>query len=67
MPGTVLRRSGGLTFKVDSGTAVMASCTGPSSPLTCTLTGLQHLGAGLGDAHHHRDDADRRELCGGDG
>jgi hypothetical protein len=31
--------SGGLTFKVDSGNAVMASCTGPSSPLTCTLTG----------------------------
>jgi hypothetical protein len=31
--------SGGLTFKVDSGNAVMASCSGSSSPLTCTLSG----------------------------
>jgi hypothetical protein len=40
--------SGGLTFKVDSGSAVTASCTGSSSPLTCTVTGynLSALAAG---------------------
>jgi hypothetical protein len=31
--------SGGLTFKVDSGGAVTASCSGSSSPLTCTYSG----------------------------
>jgi hypothetical protein len=31
--------TGGLTFKVDSATAVGATCTGSSSPLTCTYTG----------------------------
>ena len=30
--------TGGLTFSVDSGTAVTATCTGSSSPLTCTYT-----------------------------
>jgi hypothetical protein len=31
--------TGGLTFKVDSGSVVTASCTGSSSPLTCTYSG----------------------------
>jgi hypothetical protein len=31
--------SGGLTFKVDSGATVTASCSGGASPLTCTYSG----------------------------
>jgi len=37
--GSGVAPTGGLTFKVDSGTPVTATCTGSSSPLTCTYTG----------------------------
>jgi len=37
--GSGLPPSGGLTFKVDSGTPVTATCTGSASPLTCTFNG----------------------------
>jgi hypothetical protein len=37
--GSGVAPSGELTFKVDSGTAVMAICTGSASPLTCTYSG----------------------------
>jgi hypothetical protein len=37
--GSGVAPSGGLTFKVDSGTAVVATCTGSSSPVTCTYSG----------------------------
>lgn len=35
----VLAPSGGLTFQVDAGSVVTASCSGTSSPLTCTYVG----------------------------
>lgn len=37
--GSGVAPSGGLTFKVDSGSVVTATCTGTSSPITCTFTG----------------------------
>jgi hypothetical protein len=37
--GTGIAPTGGLTFKVDSGTSVTATCTGSSSPVTCTYNG----------------------------
>ena len=37
--GSGVAPSGGLTFKIGSGSTVSASCTGSSSPLTCTFTG----------------------------
>jgi hypothetical protein len=37
--GSGVAPTGGLTFSVDSGSAVAATCTGSSSPLTCTYTG----------------------------
>jgi hypothetical protein len=37
--GTGFAPSGGLTFTVDSGAPVTATCTGSTSPLTCTFTG----------------------------
>ncbi len=37
--GIGLAPSGGLTFQVDSGVTVTASCTGSSSPITCTYSG----------------------------
>jgi hypothetical protein len=40
--------SGGLTFKVDSGVVVTATCTGSSSPLTCTYTGYNTSGLASG-------------------
>ena len=42
--------SGGLTFKVDSGTVVTATCVGTSSPLTCTYSGYNT--AGLSEGSH---------------
>ncbi len=37
--GSGVAPSGGLTFTVDLGTPVAATCTGSVSPLTCTLSG----------------------------
>jgi hypothetical protein len=37
--GTGAAPTGGLTFKVDSSSAVTATCTGSSSPRTCTYAG----------------------------
>ncbi len=37
--GSGVAPTGGLTFQVDSGTIVTASCTGSSSPLSCTYSG----------------------------
>jgi trimeric autotransporter adhesin len=36
--GSGVAPTGGLTFKVDTGTPVVATCTGTSSPLTCTYS-----------------------------
>jgi hypothetical protein len=36
--GSGVAPTGGLTFKVDSGTPVTATCTGSASPLTCTYS-----------------------------
>jgi hypothetical protein len=46
--GSGLAPTGGLTFSVDSGTAVTASCTGSSSPLTCTYTGYNTSSLSVG-------------------
>jgi hypothetical protein len=40
--------SGGLTFQVDSGAPVTATCTGSSSPLTCTYSGYNASALTLG-------------------
>jgi subtilase family serine protease len=40
--------TGGLTFQVDSGTIVSATCVGPSSPLTCTYSGYNTSALTLG-------------------
>ena len=37
--GTGVAPSGGLTFQVDSGAVVAASCSGSSSPLSCSYSG----------------------------
>jgi hypothetical protein len=37
--GSGVAPSSGLTFNVDSGTAVVATCAGSSSPVTCTYSG----------------------------
>jgi hypothetical protein len=41
--------TGGLTFQVDSSTAVTATCTGSSSPLTCTYTGYNTSALSVGN------------------
>jgi hypothetical protein len=46
--GTGAAPTGGLTFKVDSGSAVTATCTGSSSPLTCTFTGYNTSALAVG-------------------
>jgi hypothetical protein len=46
--GSGLTPTGGLTFSVDSGTAVTATCTGSSSPLTCTYTGYNTSSLSVG-------------------
>jgi len=38
-PGSGAAPTGGLTFQVDSGTVVTATCTGSSSPLNCSYSG----------------------------
>jgi hypothetical protein len=43
--GTGVAPTGGLTFQVDSGTPVTATCTGSSSPLTCSYTGSYNASA----------------------
>jgi hypothetical protein len=40
--------TGGLTFKVDSGSVVTATCVGSSSPLTCTYSGYNAAGLSVG-------------------
>ncbi|HWB32968.1 MAG TPA: hypothetical protein VG714_07340, partial [Acidobacteriaceae bacterium] len=40
--------SGGLTFQVDSGAIVTATCTGASSPLSCTYTGYDSTALSIG-------------------
>jgi hypothetical protein len=40
--------TGGLTFKVDSGSSVTAVCSGSSSPVTCTLTGYNTSALAVG-------------------
>jgi len=46
--GSGIAPTGGLTFSVDSGTAVVATCTGSSSPLTCTYTGYNTSALSVG-------------------
>ena len=46
--GAGLSPSGGLTFKVDSGSSVVATCVGSSSPLTCTYNGYNTSALALG-------------------
>ncbi len=46
--GTGVAPSGGLTFKVDSGTTVTATCVGTSSPVTCTYSGYPTATLALG-------------------
>jgi subtilase family serine protease len=46
--GSGVAPSGGLNFSVQSGTAVAATCTGPSSPLTCTYTGYNTSALAVG-------------------
>jgi hypothetical protein len=46
--GSGVAPSGGLTFKVDSGAAVAATCVGSSSPLTCTYTGYNTSALSVG-------------------
>jgi subtilase family serine protease len=46
--GSGVAPTGGLTFKVDSGTTVTATCVGSSSPLTCTFSGYNTTGLAVG-------------------
>ena len=46
--GSGVAPTGGLTFKVDSGTVVTATCVGSSSPLTCTYSGYNTSGLAVG-------------------
>jgi hypothetical protein len=46
--GSGIAPTGGLTFKVDSGTVVTATCVGSSSPLTCTYSGYNTSGLAVG-------------------
>lgn len=46
--GTGNTPAGGLTFRVDSGVTVTATCSGSSSPLTCTYTGYNTSGLASG-------------------
>jgi hypothetical protein len=46
--GSGVAPSGGLTFKIDSGTTVVATCLGSSSPLTCTYSGYPTSTLALG-------------------
>jgi subtilase family serine protease len=46
--GSGLPPSGGLTFQVDSGTVVAATCTGSSSPLTCIYPGYNTSALAVG-------------------
>jgi hypothetical protein len=46
--GTGNAPTGGLTFRVDSGVTVTATCSGSSSPLTCTYTGYNTTGLASG-------------------
>jgi len=46
--GSGVAPSGGLTFKVDSGTVVTAACVGSSSPVTCTYSGYNTTGLASG-------------------
>jgi hypothetical protein len=46
--GSGVAPSGGLTFKIDSGTTVTATCTGSSSPVTCTCDGYPTSTLALG-------------------
>jgi hypothetical protein len=46
--GTGVAPSGGLTFKIDSGTTVTATCVGSSSPVTCTYSGYPTSTLALG-------------------
>jgi hypothetical protein len=46
--GSGVAPTGGLTFQVDSGTTVTATCAGSSSPLTCAYTGYNTSGLSAG-------------------
>lgn len=46
--GTGAAPTGGLTFKVDTGAVVTATCVGSSSPLTCTYSGYNTAGLSVG-------------------
>jgi len=46
--GSGLAPSRGLTFSVDTGATVVATCTGASSPLTCTYTGYNTSALAVG-------------------
>jgi subtilase family serine protease len=46
--GTGVAPAGGLTFRVDAGTTVVATCTGSVSPLTCTYSGYSTTGLTTG-------------------
>jgi hypothetical protein len=46
--GTGVAPSGGLTFQVDSGAIVTATCVGSSSPLTCTYSGYNTSSLAVG-------------------
>ena len=46
--GTGNPPSGGLSFQVDSGTVVTTTCTGSSSPLTCTYNGYNTAALTIG-------------------
>lgn len=46
--GTGVAPSGGLTFKIDSGTTVTATCVGSTSPVTCTYSGYPTAALALG-------------------
>ena len=46
--GSGVAPTGGLTFQVDSGSVVTATCVGSSSPLTCTYSGYNTSGLIVG-------------------
>jgi hypothetical protein len=46
--GTGVAPSGGLTFQVDSGAVVTATCVGSSSPVTCTYSGYNTSSLAVG-------------------